>query len=116
MAQQNRSWDFDLEEGYLDPARLVRMVIDPMQPLSFKMERDTKFRDTVVTLADRQFRLDARTADHGCCHLRRYSGPHAGALRREGRDPRLYDQGLEGRSGAREMAGGWQAAGAWPSE
>ncbi len=50
MAQQNRSWDFDLEEGYLDPARLVRLVIDPMQPLSFKQERDTKFRDTVVTL------------------------------------------------------------------
>ncbi|PZV38223.1 cobaltochelatase subunit CobT [Mesorhizobium kowhaii] len=50
MAQQNRSWDFDLEEGYLDPARLVRVVIDPMQPLSFKQERDTKFRDTVVTL------------------------------------------------------------------
>jgi cobaltochelatase CobT len=50
MAQQNRSWDFDLEEGYLDSARLVRMIIDPMQPLSFKMERDTKFRDTVVSL------------------------------------------------------------------
>ena len=50
MAQQNRSWDFDLEEGYLDSARLVRMVIDPMQPLSFKMERDTQFRDTIVTL------------------------------------------------------------------
>jgi cobaltochelatase CobT len=50
MAQQNRSWDFDLEEGYLDPARLVRVVIDPMQPLSFKQERDTRFRDTVVTL------------------------------------------------------------------
>ena len=50
MAQQNRSWDFDLEEGYLDPARLVRVVIDPMQPLSFKQERDTNFRDTVVTL------------------------------------------------------------------
>ncbi len=50
MAQQNRSWDFDLEEGYLDPARLVRVVIDPMRPLSFKQERDTKFRDTVVTL------------------------------------------------------------------
>ncbi|MBP1852191.1 cobaltochelatase subunit CobT [Rhizobium halophytocola] len=50
MAQQNRSWDFDLEEGYLDSARLVRMVIDPMQPLSFKMERDTQFRDTVVSL------------------------------------------------------------------
>ncbi|MBN9073769.1 MAG: cobaltochelatase subunit CobT [Rhizobiales bacterium] len=50
MAQQNRSWDFDLEEGYLDTARLVRVVIDPMQPLSFKQERDTRFRDTVVTL------------------------------------------------------------------
>lgn len=50
MAKQNRSWDFDLEEGYLDTARLVRMVIDPMQPLSFKMERDTQFRDTVVSL------------------------------------------------------------------
>ncbi|PDS79728.1 cobaltochelatase subunit CobT [Rhizobium sp. L43] len=50
MAQQNRSWDFDLEEGYLDPARLQRIIIDPMQALSFKMERDTQFRDTVVTL------------------------------------------------------------------
>ncbi|MBB4231062.1 cobaltochelatase subunit CobT [Rhizobium mongolense] len=50
MAQQNRSWDFDLEEGYLDTARLQRIIIDPMQPLSFKMERDTQFRDTVVTL------------------------------------------------------------------
>ncbi|GGE13412.1 cobaltochelatase subunit CobT [Aureimonas endophytica] len=50
MAQQNRSWDFDLEEGYLDSARLSRIVIDPTQPLSYKMERDTDFRDTIVTL------------------------------------------------------------------
>lgn len=50
MAQQNRSWDFDLEEGYLDTARLTRLVTDPLQPLSFKMERDTEFRDTIVTL------------------------------------------------------------------
>lgn len=50
MAQQNRSWDFDLEEGVLDTARLPRLIIDPMQPLSFKQERDTNFRDTVVTL------------------------------------------------------------------
>ncbi|NRP22701.1 Aerobic cobaltochelatase subunit CobT [Ensifer adhaerens] len=50
MAQQNRSWEFDLEEGYLDSARLQRIVIDPMQPLSFKREKDTNFRDTVVTL------------------------------------------------------------------
>ena len=50
LAQQNRAWDFDLEEGTLDAARLSRIVTDPMQPLSFKRERDTDFRDTVVTL------------------------------------------------------------------
>jgi cobaltochelatase CobT len=50
MAQQNRSWEFDLEEGMLDPARLSRVIIDPQQPLSFKRERDMDFRDTVVTL------------------------------------------------------------------
>jgi cobaltochelatase CobT len=50
MAQQNRAWEFDLEEGLLDPARLSRVVIDPMHPLSFKQEKDMKFRDTVVTL------------------------------------------------------------------
>jgi len=50
MAQQSRSWDFDLEEGILDAARLSRVVIDPMHPLSFKWEKDTSFRDTVVTL------------------------------------------------------------------
>jgi cobaltochelatase CobT len=50
LAQQNRAWDFDLEEGTLDAARLTRVVVDPMHPLSFKRERDTDFRDTVVTL------------------------------------------------------------------
>src|SRR6185436_1900744 len=50
MAQQSRAWDFDLEEGTLDAARLTRVVIDPMHPLSFKLERDADFRDTVVTL------------------------------------------------------------------
>lgn len=50
MAQQNRSWDFDLEEGIIDSARLHRVVIDPLQPLAFKWEQDTEFRDTVVTL------------------------------------------------------------------
>jgi cobaltochelatase CobT len=50
MAQQNRSWEFDLEEGVLDTARLTRVVTDPLQALSFKVERDTDFRDTVVTL------------------------------------------------------------------
>ena len=50
MAWQVRSWDFDQEEGILDAARLTRLVIDPMQPLAFKQERDSHFRDTVVTL------------------------------------------------------------------
>jgi cobaltochelatase CobT len=50
LAQQNRAWDFDLEEGILDPARLSRVVTDPFSPLSFKQERETSFRDTVVTL------------------------------------------------------------------
>lgn len=50
MAQQTRSWSFDLEEGVLDTARLTRVVTDPTVPLSFKMEKETEFRDTVVTL------------------------------------------------------------------
>ena len=50
MAQQSRSWDFDLEEGLLDTARLTRVVISPEHALSYKFERDTEFRDTVVTL------------------------------------------------------------------
>ncbi|MEO1252459.1 MAG: cobaltochelatase subunit CobT [Pseudomonadota bacterium] len=50
LAQQNRSWAFDLDEGVLDAARLARVVVDPMQPLSYKMEQDQEFRDTVVTL------------------------------------------------------------------
>ena len=50
LAQQNRAWDFDLEEGMLDTARLSRIIIDPFQPLSFKQERDMDFRDTVVSL------------------------------------------------------------------
>jgi cobaltochelatase CobT len=50
MAQQNRAWEFDLEEGMLDPARLPRIIIDPLHALSFKQEKETTFRDTVVTL------------------------------------------------------------------
>ncbi|MBB4639876.1 cobaltochelatase subunit CobT [Rhizorhapis suberifaciens] len=50
MAQQTRSWDFDQEEGLLDAARLARVVVNPTHSLSYKAERDTEFRDTVVTL------------------------------------------------------------------
>lgn len=50
QAQQRRSWDFDLEEGMLDPARLTRIIIDPTLSLSYKQERETDFRDTAVSL------------------------------------------------------------------
>lgn len=50
QAQQNRSWLFDLDEGILDAGRLARVVANPTTPLSFKQEKDTEFRDTVVTL------------------------------------------------------------------
>jgi len=50
MAQQSRSWEFDIEEGILDPARLPRVIADSRQPLSFKREKDMDFRDTVVSL------------------------------------------------------------------
>ncbi len=50
MAQQTRSWDFDLEEGILDAGRLARIIANPMHSLSFKIEKETNFRDTVVSL------------------------------------------------------------------
>ena len=50
MAKQNRTWEFDLEEGMLDSARLAQVIIDPMSPLAYKQEKEMKFRDTVVTL------------------------------------------------------------------
>jgi cobaltochelatase CobT len=50
QAQQNRTWNFDLEEGVLDAARLARVVANPTTPLSFKQESDIEFKDTVVTL------------------------------------------------------------------
>ncbi|MGI9461254.1 MAG: cobaltochelatase CobT-related protein [Alphaproteobacteria bacterium] len=50
MAQQLRAWDFDCEEGQLDSSRLTRVIIDPLQPLAFKVEKQTKFKDTIVSL------------------------------------------------------------------
>ena len=50
MARQSRSWEFDLDEGLLDAARLSRVIINPMHSLSYKQEHETEFRDTVVTL------------------------------------------------------------------
>ena len=116
MAQQNRSWDFDLEEGYLDSARLVRIVIDPMQPLSFKQERDTKFRDTVVTLLlDNSGSMRGRpiTVAATCADILARTLERCGVSRR---DPRLHDARLEGRAGAREMAEGRQAGQSRPPQ
>ena len=50
LAKQNRSWEFDLEEGLLDSSKLPRIIIDPYNSLSFKKEKDLEFKDTVVTL------------------------------------------------------------------
>ncbi len=50
LAKQNRSWDFDLEEGMLDASKLSRVIIDPLHSLSYKNEKETEFKDTVVTL------------------------------------------------------------------
>jgi cobaltochelatase CobT len=50
LAKQNRTWEFDLEEGMLDTARLAQVIADPMNPLAFKQEKEMKFRDTVVTM------------------------------------------------------------------
>ena len=104
MAQQQRSWSFDLDEGLLDTARLSRVVINPTTPLSFKQEKETAFRDTVVDTPDRQLGLDARPPDRRGGDERRHPGPHARALRRQGRDPGLHHPRLEGRPGARGLA------------
>ena len=71
LAQQNRAWSFDLEEGMLDVARLTRVIVDPTAPLSFKQERGHRVPRHRGQPADRQLRLHARAADHG----RRRSAP-----------------------------------------
>ena len=50
LAKQNRSWEFDLEEGSIDTSKLTRVIIDPLNSLSFKKEKDIKFKDTLVTI------------------------------------------------------------------
>ncbi len=116
MAQQNRVWEFDLEEGLLDTARLTRVVVDAMHPLSFKREKDTDFRDTVVTLLldnsgsmrGRPIMVAAMCAD--------ILGAHAGTLRGEGGGSGLHHARLERRTVAGEMARRGQAAAAGPPQ
>ncbi len=105
MAQQNRSWDFDQEEGLLDAARLARVVVSPGHSLSYKIERDAGIQGHRRHPADRQLRLDARAADLDRRDQRRHHGAHARTLRGQGRDPRLHHARVEGRPEPREMAG-----------
>ena len=116
LAQQTRAWEFDLDEGLLDAGRLSRVVVNPMQALSYKRELDTEFRDTVRDAADRQFRLDARAADHRGGDVRRHPGAHAGTLRGEGGGAGLHHARLEGRAEPGEMGAGGQAAQSRPAE
>ncbi len=116
MAQQNRSWDFDLEEGYLDPARLAAHRHRPDAAALLQAGARHPVPRHGRHPASRQFRLDARPPDHGRGDLRRHPGAHAGALRRLGRDSRLHHARLEGRAGAREMAEERQARQSRPAQ
>ena len=109
MAQQSRSWEFDLEEGVLDTARLPRMIIDSAAAPVLQAGEGHGVPRHVGDAAHRQFRFDAWPPDHGRGDLRRHSRPHARALRREGRDPRLHHPRLERRTVARGLAAGRQA-------
>ena len=100
MAQQTRAWEFDLEEGMLDAGRLARVIVNPLISLSYKRERETDFRDTVVTLLiDNSGSMRGRPITVGR-HVRRHPRPHPRALRGQSRDPRLHHPRLERRSKA----------------
>ena len=116
LAQQNRGWDFDLEEGTLDAARLARVIVDPMHPAHLQAGARHPVPRHRGHAAARQFRLDARAPDHGRRLLRRYSRPHARALRRQGGDPRLHHARLEGRPCARGVAQRAEAGAARPPQ
>jgi cobaltochelatase CobT len=96
MAQQQRSWSFDLEEGMLDPARLPRIIMDPMMPLELQAGKRHRFPRYGRHLAAGQFRLHARTSHPGGRGLRRHIGAHAGAVRREDRNSGLHHRAWKG--------------------
>ena len=78
MAKQNRTVGVDLEE-VLDAARLSQVIIDPINPLVYKQEKEMKFRDTVY-IAYRQLWIDARSFYHDRGNVRRYTGENSGTL------------------------------------
>ena len=97
LAQQNRSWTFDLEEGLLDVARLTRVIVDPTAAAVVQGGEGHRVPRHGGHPADRQLRLHARPADHGRGGLRRHPGADAGALLGEDRGARLHHPRLEGR-------------------
>ena len=116
MAQQNRAWDFDLEEGMLDAGAAVARHHRPDASAVLQGRARHRVPRHRRDAAARQFRLDARPADHGRGDLRRHPRPHARALRRQGRDPRLHHARLEGRPVARGLAAGRQARQSRPAQ
>ena len=116
QAQQNRAWEFDLEEGTLDAGRLARVVANPMTPLELQARARHRVPRHRGDAAARQLRLDARPADLDRGDLGGRAGAHARALPGQGRDPRLHHPRLEGRAGARDLARGAAPAGARPAE
>ena len=116
MAQQSRSWDFDQDEGMLDAARLARVVVNPTQSLSYKIERETDFRDTVVTLLidnsgsmrGRPISIAAISADILARTLER-CGVKTEILG-------FHHPRLEGRAEPRDVAGGGASAAARAAE
>ncbi len=116
MAQQTRAWDFDLDEGMLDAGRLARVVVNPLLALSYKRERETDFRDTVVTLLidnsgsmrGRPITVAAMCGDILARTLERC------AVKVEVLG--VHHARLEGRVVARAMGGGGQAAQPRPAE
>ena len=110
LAKQTRAWEFDLEEGMLDAARLSRVVTNPVLSAVLQAREGDRFPRHGGDAADRQFGLDARPADHRRGDERRHPRAHAGALRRQGRDPRLHHPRVEGRPVARALDRRRQAA------
>ena len=95
LAQQKRFWEFDREEGILDAGRLARIVANPTTPLSFKVEKEMEFRDTVVNSVAGQFRIHAWQANFDCCSLCRYTRAHARKMSGEGRNPGFHHASVE---------------------
>ena len=80
LAKQNRTWEFDLEEGLLDTSRLSQVVVDPVNPLAYKQEKEMQFRDTVVSILIDSSGIHAWSLHHDCGDVWRYIGTDARTL------------------------------------